>query len=341
MRETIDRIADWLDSGQSIALASVIKTWGSSPRPVGAVMAVTQDGQIAGSVSGGCVEGAVIEAAQTVIKKNQPLRLQYGVADAEAWEVGLSCGGEIEIFIRPFFYKDLQNWIKALDSGRLFCSVLIINSDGEDIGQEFFLFQDGTYNNVDLQSGSMTNLMDVAGKILLSGKSTAVILPGAEHIELFVTVLDLPLELILVGGVHLALPLVSLAEIMGFNITVIDPRRLFSSKERFPTVKLIQEWPSTAFKKFTLSSSSAVVMLTHDPKIDDPAILLAMDSDAFYIGALGSKNTHQKRVERLREAGVTEENLARIHAPVGLDLGGRLPPGDRSFSHSTNHRSQE
>ncbi len=139
------------------------------------------------------------------------------------------------------------------------------------------------------------------------------------------TVLNLPLDLILVGGVHLTQPLVRIAEIMGFNITVIDPRKLFSTRERFPGVKLIPEWPSTAFKQIQLSPSSAVVMLTHDPKIDDPAILIALESEAFYVGALGSKNTHQKRMERLREAGAAEANLVRIHAPVGLDLGGRSP----------------
>ena len=325
MREIIDQLTEWLNNGHSIALASVIKTWGSSPRPMGAVMAVSQDGQIAGSVSGGCVEAAVIQAALEVIETNIPARLQFGVADDDAWEVGLACGGEIEIFIRPFFSRDLENWDKAFESKTPFCSVMVIETDGNDIGQEYFLLQDGTFFNADRKFEHEDNLKDLAGKILSAGKSATKILPQNEQIEFFVTVLNPPLELILVGGVHLALPLVRFAEIMGFNITVIDPRGLFSTRERFPGVKLIPEWPSTAFKKIQLSPSSAIVMLTHDPKIDDPAILTALESEAFYIGALGSKNTHQKRLERLRKVGATEENLSRIHAPVGLDLGGRSP----------------
>ena len=325
MRDIFDQIGEWLENSHSIALASVINTWGSSPRPVGADMAVSQDGQIAGSVSGGCVEGAVIQAALEVIESNSPIRLHFGVTDSDAWEVGLACGGEIEVFIRPFSSHDLENWLVALETKGSFCSVMLIESDGNNIGQEYFLFEDTLDPLHYLNSEMGESLTKSAREILSTGKSATKILPHDNQVEIFVTVFTPPLELILVGGVHIAIPLVSMAEIMGFNVSVIDPRGLFSTKTRFPDVNLLPEWPSTAFKKLQLSSSSAVVMLTHDPKIDDPAIITALDSPAFYVGALGSKKTHQKRLKRLLEEGVSEEKLNRIHAPIGLDLGGRSP----------------
>ncbi len=325
MRDILDQISEWLENGHSIALASVIKTWGSSPRQAGAGMAVTQDGQIAGSVSGGCVEGAVIQAALEVIESKSPIRLHFGVTDTDAWEVGLACGGEIEIFIRPFSSLDLDNWRVALEANRSFCSVMLIKSDGNNIGQEYFLFEDKLDLFPDLNSELGENLVNSAREILLTGKSATKVLPHNTQVEIFVTVLNPPLDLILVGGVHIAIPLVSFAVIMGFNVTVIDPRGLFSTNKRFPEVNLLTEWPSAAFKKVQLSSSAAVVMLTHDPKIDDPALIIALESPAFYIGALGSKKTHQKRLKRLLGDGVPEEKLNRIHAPVGLDLGGRSP----------------
>ncbi len=325
MRDLLDQISEWLENGHSIALASVINTWGSSPRPVGAGMAVTQDGQIVGSVSGGCVEGAVIQAALEVIELKSPVRLHFGVTDTDAWEVGLACGGEIEIFIRPFSSLDLENWRVALEEKEPFCSVMVIESDGNNIGQEYFLFNEDLDHFFDLNSELEGVLAASAKSVLSTGKSTTKIHPKNEQIEIFVTILNPPLELIIVGGVHIAIPLVSIAEIIGFNVTVIDPRGLFSTNKRFTDVNLLSEWPSSAFKKIRLSSSSAVVMLTHDPKIDDPAIITALGSPAFYIGALGSKKTHQKRLKRLLGDGVPEDKLNRIHAPIGLDLGGRSP----------------
>jgi len=325
MRDLLDQISDWHENGHSVALASVVNTWGSSPRPVGAGMAVTQDGQIAGSVSGGCVEGAVIQAALEVIELKSPVRLHFGVTDADAWEVGLACGGEIGIFIRPFSSLDLEKWRVALEKGKAFCSVMLIESDENNIGQEYFLSEDMLDPVPDLNPDLITTLATSAREVLLTGRSATKILSHNDQIEIFITVMTPPLELILVGGVHIAIPLVSFAETMGFFVTVIDPRGLFSTEERFPGVNLLSEWPSTAFKKLQLSSSSAVVMLTHDPKIDDPAIITALDSPAFYIGALGSKKTHQKRLKRLMGEGVPEEKLNRIHAPIGLDLGGRSP----------------
>jgi xanthine dehydrogenase accessory factor len=267
----------------------------------------------------------VIQAALEVIELKSPVRLHFGVTDTDAWEVGLACGGEIEIFIRPFSSLDLENWRAALEKKKTFCSVVLIESDENNIGQEYFLFEDILDPFLNLNLGLRENLETCAREVLLTGKSATKILPHNDQVEIFVNLLTPPVELILIGGVHIAIPLVSFAEIMGFNVTVIDPRGLFSTNKRFPDVNLVSEWPSSAFMKIQLSSSSAVVMLTHDPKIDDPAIITALGSPAFYIGALGSKKTHQQRLKRLLGESVTEDKLNRIHAPIGLDLGSRSP----------------
>jgi len=325
MRDILEQIRDWLSRNQSAALATVIKTWGSSPRPIGSSMAVSQGGLIAGSVSGGCVEGAVIQSALEVIETNFPVRLHYGVQDDDAWEVGLACGGEIEVFVRPFLKDDLSNWDRAYKTKGPFCSATLISSFEKSTSQEYFLFEDELNNFPEIPLLIRQKLISAAGDIFQSGRSTLITIPADDPQEIFINVIQTAPELILVGGVHIAIPLVMLAKTLGFEVTVVDPRRLFSTEDRFPGIRLIPEWPGKAFQKIRLSKSSAVVMLTHDPKIDDPALMIALESPAFYVGALGSTKTHQDRLARLREAGVPGEKLSRIHAPVGLDLGGRSP----------------
>ncbi len=326
MKDILDQIQDWLSDGQSVALATVIRTWGSSPRPIGAGMAVSGGGQIAGSVSGGCVEGAVIDRALEVIRTQVPERLHFGVADADAWEVGLACGGEIEIFVRPFSGDSLVLWQKAYRSKTGFRALLLVEGSDKSVGQELIWI--GGRTEIDSVAVSETNreLFEIAGAVIHTNQSGLYPKQGEDGVEFFLQIEKPPPQLVIVGGVQIAIPLVNLAEVLGFEITVIDPRRLFSSPDRFPAVKLISKWPSQAFQEVKLGPSSAVVMLTHDPKIDDPAIITALESPAFYVGALGSQKTHQKRLQRLMDAGVDPDLLARIHAPVGLDLGGRTPP---------------
>jgi len=326
MRNILDQIKGWHKDGQSAALASVIRTWGSSPRQAGSGMAVCSDGRIAGSVSGGCVEGAVIQAAQRVIKTRQPERLYFGVADDAAWEVGLACGGEIEVFVRPVGIGEMENWEKGFNLNIPFCAVLNITEESDQAGKELIYIEEKWLTGrEELLLPWLENEPDVR-EILLSGKTAIITDPDHNTDELFVNVVLPPLHLIAVGGGHMTIPLVEQAETLGFEITVIDPRRIFGSNERFPRVSLLQEWPSSAFPKIEITPSSAVVMLTHDPKIDDPALIAALKSPSFYIGALGSKKTHEKRLERLRLEGVEEEYLEKIHAPIGLDLGGKTPP---------------
>jgi xanthine dehydrogenase accessory factor len=322
----LDQIGIWFEKGRSVALATVIKTWGSSPRPAGAMMAITDQGEITGSVSGGCVEGAVVDAALGVMKNQRPKRLHFGVADEEAWEVGLSCGGEIDVFVREYTPEDLACWRIALKKEERFCLVLVLEGDTNFLGVNWVVFENGMSQQTSTQDPIPLILNEAVHAATPRERTAIITLDDLMIQEAFLSFVDPPRKLILVGGVHIAIPLASQAETIGLDVIVIDPRRLFGTSERFPAVKqLLQEWPQEAFKRLSVTPSTAIVMLTHDPKIDDPAIKIALDSRAFYIGALGSRKTHQKRKERLLDQGVAPEDLNRIHAPVGLDLGASSP----------------
>jgi len=326
MRELLEQIEIWINNGKSVALATVIKTWGSSPRPVGAGMALTADGGMAGSVSGGCVEGAVIDTSLEVLKSGKTARLHFGVADSEAWEIGLACGGEIEVFIRVFGRSQLEIWKSAFQTEQAFCSALLVNGPEKLLGKELILGEDGNTIGSDFPIEQQQSIVKAIGDVTTRNKSSSKTIEGDILGELFLNRVQMKPTLIIVGGVHIAVPLVKLAEIVGFEVIVIDPRRLFGTEERFPGVKqVLSEWPEKAFQKIRVNQSTAIVMLTHDPKIDDPALKIALSSRAFYIGALGSKKTHKKRVDRLTADGVESEKLKLIHAPIGLNLGGRSP----------------
>jgi len=323
MRDLLDQIGIWLKKGQSVALATVIKTWGSSPRPAGAGMAITDAGEIAGSVSGGCVESAVIETAMLVLKTGQPERLHFGVGDDQAWDVGLSGGGEIDVFIRPIDQQTLENWKTALSKTNSVCVALVLAGSETYLGAELII-EKSELLFIELSKETTSKIIEISGKERPGGIH---LIESPEIREVFIHKIQPDPELILVGGVHIAIPLASLGKTVGFDVTVIDPRKLFSTADRFPDIKLLMtEWPERAFQKINITESSAIVMLTHDPKIDDPALKIALNSPAFYIGALGSRKTHQKRVERLQNDGISQSMLNKVHAPVGLDLGGKTPP---------------
>ncbi len=288
-------------------------------------MAISDQNEISGSVSGGCVESAVIEAGQEVIRSGKPRRLHFGVADENAWQVGLSCGGEIEIYIEPFGPDQLADWQEALRQQALFCRVVVLAREGELAYRAWFVFAESA-GQVNGTENIPEELRLAALEACRAGSSVLLSISSPDPLEVFLQVCQPARTLVLVGGVHIAIPLVSLAESVGYEVILIDPRRLFGTAERFPGVQhLHQEWPQDAFKKITLTSSSAVVTLTHDPKIDDPALQAALASPAYYIGALGSRKTHQKRLKRLEDQGLKPEDLKRIHGPVGLDLGGTSP----------------
>jgi xanthine dehydrogenase accessory factor len=323
MRDILSDLDKWRAENASIALATVIQTWGSSPRRAGAKMALTPGGRITGSVSGGCVEGAVYEAGVEILKSNHPRLLHFGVADETAWEVGLACGGSIDIFVKPLdleFYDALR---AALLEEHSVVVVTVVRGPDELLGCEMLVREDGNSTgslHADLDRGAM----DLARNALARGESRRVSL--GEDVEAFMEVVLPPPTLIAVGGVHITIALMSLAKTLGYRTVVIDPRSAFGNEERFPNVdRLIPLWPQEAFQQVPLTRSTAIAMVTHDPKLDDPALKIALPSPAFYVGALGSQTTQAKRRQRLLEGGLTEELLNRLHGPIGLDIGAGTP----------------
>lgn len=320
MREVLDDLTRWLAAGETdIALATVLTTWGSAPRRAGAKMAFTTGGAaISGSVSGGCVEGAVIEAGSQSLTNGQPQRLRFGVADETARGVGLACGGTIEVFVERLdraAYEAARRWDDAGMSGAL---LTVVAGPAELLGRKAIL------ENGRAVVGSLGAAVD---EILPAAvPSEPQLLAATGNIEVFVDPIHPAPALFLVGGAHIAVALVRLAAVLGYRTVIIDPRRAFGSRERFPDVdRLDHRWPDKALSDLRPGATAAVVTLSHDPKIDDPALRTALAGDAFYIGALGSRKTHAARRERLAAAGFDEAQLARIHAPVGLDLGAQTP----------------
>jgi xanthine dehydrogenase accessory factor len=323
MRDILADLDRWQKDNVTIALATVVQTWGSSPRRVGAKMALASDGRIIGSVSGGCVENAVFEAGMESMQTNRPQLLHFGVADETAWEVGLACGGSIDVFVKPLnkiFFQALRSIIENEEQA---VAVTIVRGPDEIFGRELLLHEDHRITGT-LGSEWDEIATPLAHQTLSTGISRRVALN--EAVEILLEAIQPPPTLVIVGGVHIAVSLTSLAKTLGYRTIVIDPRKAWGNKERFPNVdQLIQAWPDDAFKQIRVTRSTAIAMLTHDPKLDDPALKFALNSPAFYVGALGSNSTQRKRWERLLNDGMTESQLSRLHAPIGLDIGAQTP----------------
>lgn len=324
MRDILPDLDRWgAGENKSIALATVIQTWGSSPRRAGAKMAITPDGMITGSVSGGCVEGAVFEAGVDVLKTNRPQLLHFGVADETAWDVGLACGGSIDIFVQPLEPETFKRLRSVIVAERPAVHIYIVRGPDHLLGKELLLRDDGRVIGT-IQDALNSQVPGIAEEALASGQSRRATLNA--DVEIFADVILPPPTLIAVGGVHISIALMSLAKTLGYRTVVIDPRSAFGNETRFPNVdQLIPLWADEAFQQIPITRSTAIAMLTHDPKLDDPALKVALSSPAFYVGALGSKTTQVKRRQRLLEDGITEEQLDRLHGPIGLELGASTP----------------
>ena len=323
MRDILADLIRWKEEGKSIALATVIETWGSAPRKAGSKMGLTLDAKITGSVSGGCVENAVVEAGMQVLKTNQPRLLQFGVSDETAGGVGLAGGGSIDIFVKPLKEAIFESMNLILADDRQAVWATVIQGDESIIGREMILDDDGKI------TGSIGNEWDekvfpLMQNALKQGTSHRVVLDNAA--EIFLEAIRPPLTLVIVGGAHISVALASMAKTLGYRTVVMDPRKVWGNQERFPNVdELIQSWIPEAFDQVEITSSTAIATLTHDPKLDDPALKIALDSPAFYVGALGSKQTNAKRHERLLKDGMHESQLSRLHAPIGLKIGAQSP----------------
>jgi len=327
MHDILSDVTQWIDQNEPVVLATVVQTWGSSPRGVGAKMAFTSSGKIAGSVSGGCVEGAVYENGLQTLKTQQSQLLHFGVADETAFEVGLACGGKIEVFVRrldPGIFRILQAEINGQQAVVI---VSVLEGPPDLTGKEIMVTEAGKVAGT-LGGGLDGEAARFAILALQEEQSQTFSLPTAtgDLLHLFGDVILPPPTLVMVGGVHITIALSAIAKALGYRTIVIDPRRLFGSQERFPHVdQLIQEWPQEALPKIKLTRSTCVAMLTHDPKIDDPALKIVLDSPVFYIGALGSRKTQESRRQRLLADGLSPAQLDRIHGPVGIDLGAKTP----------------
>jgi len=289
----------WHSEGKGAALATVVQTWGSAPRRVGSQLAISGAGEIAGSVSGGCVEGAVVAEALDAIEESKPVMLEYGVSDDDAFAVGLACGGTIRVLVEP---------VGAVMPVPVLEELVAARAAREPVA---YVTGMQTKQRLDRQGHEARFRMDRSG--------------FEEDGETFVGIHNPPLRLIIVGAVHIAQALVPMARIAGYDPLLIDPRDSFASEDRFSGETILNDWPDEGVQAYGLDTRTALVLLTHDPKLDDPALEQALASEVFYIGALGSTRTHARRVERLTAKGFTADQIARIHGPVGLDIGAAGP----------------
>lgn len=296
---------EWIGEGMRVALATVIRTWGSAPRPVGSQLVIASDESFQGSVSGGCVEGAVIVEACDAIDDGRCRLLSFGVSDDTAFEVGLACGGQIEVMVEPVGAGQGPSVddLRALVAARAARQPVIWETDTASWQRRLMPRDPG---NADLEERFRTD--------------TSRLEEGV-----FRGVHNPPLRLVIVGAVHIAQPLVAMARLAGYDVVLCDPRDSFASARRFPNERFLDGWPDEALSAFGLDARTAVVTLSHDPKIDTPALETALASEAFYIGALGSTRTHAKRVAALEAAGLPASLIARIDGPVGADIGAVSP----------------
>ena len=296
MDDMTELALNWHRAGRGAVLATVVETWGSAPRRAGSQMVVAGDQQMMGSVSGGCVEGAVVLEAGEVLRDGRPRVLTYGVSDEDAFAVGLACGGTIRVLVEPV--AGMVDTLEALVAARAGARAVAL----------------------------VTGLEGFAHRLVGPGEDAAVDArlrsdrSGVEEGQ-FIAVHNPPLRLIVVGAVHIAQSLLEMARACGYAPVLIDPRGAFGSAARFPGEVIVEDWPDEAMVRLAPDARTAVVTLTHDPKLDDPALAAALRSGAFYVGCLGSKRTHAKRVERLVALGFSAGEIGRLHAPVGLDIG--------------------
>lgn len=300
---------NWIEAGRQVALATVVATWGSAPRPPGSHLLIDADGNFLGSVSGGCVEAEVITEAYDVIASGHARLLAFGVGDELAWSAGLSCGGTIKVYLERLDWTECLARLNEERRQRRPCVLARNLGTGE---QRLILAGDFA---TDLWAQELSSR-------LATGQSFLIEREGAGYfLELHLP----PPKLVATGAVHISQALVPLAKLAGFDLVIIDPRTGFASPERFPETTLITEWPEAFFKSFPLDARTGVILLTHEPRIDDEALQAALRATCFYIGALGSRKTHAKRLDRMTALGFPGPALAQIRAPIGLDIGASTP----------------
>lgn len=319
MNDILETIESWSRSGERVAIATVVETKKSAPQPVGTKMAINDAGAVAGAVSGGCVEGAVVEVAERVIDGAEPQLLHYGIADEEAWDVGLPCGGEIAVWVEAFDTAGLQSRFTELARGGSRVAVVTVVEGDAPLGAKLLLTADGP-------DGTLGDPELDAEALALGREALWSELGGLHQVRgatVFVDVAAPSPRLVIVGAVDFAAQLAAVAALAGWRAFVVDPRARFATAERFPAAeRVLVAWPQEAFAQLEpFDPATAIAVLTHDPKLDDAALTFALGSDAGYIGAMGSRRAQARRRERLLAAGVKPPQLERVAAPIGLDIG--------------------
>jgi xanthine dehydrogenase accessory factor len=338
MRDLLGTIDAWQAEGQGIGRAVVVRTFGSAPRPEGATLLLSDDGRIAGSVSGGCVEGATATEIEEARDAGQTRVVRYGITDEQAWGVGLTCGGTIDVLVEPWVSPSVLDAARAVqrdrDGGRAVITPLPGDAPGDEVGphprgpgaapvEPLVVYEDGTLEGSLESAAADAALVEASRAALSTGRSRSLTI---EERQLFIEVYPVRPRLVIVGAVPVAMSLVRLARELGYQTVVIDGRPSFATEERFPDVdQLIVGWPDEVAADIGLGPADAVAVLSHDPKFDEPAIVEALRRGCRYVGAIGSRKTQARRRERLLEAGVGAEELSLLHGPIGLDLGGREP----------------
>lgn len=307
MLDILPRIRHLIEEKREFAMATVVKTWRSSPRQPGSCLVVTKEGDMIGSVSGGCVENAVVTKALKVLETGQSELVKFGIANEDAWEVGLSCGGEVWVYISRFYGTELWQELDQRIASNQGAAVLTNLANGHN-------------ELLHIESQVPNELFDLALEQYAQRANALISVEGADY---FVHSFPPKNKMLLIGSAHITAELIDLAHTYDFETTVIDPRDTFARKTDYKTVPghLHVNWPQEVLGDYTLDNETYAVILSHDPKIDDEALKILIPSKVRYIGALGSKKTHAKRVERLKGYGFTEAQIDRIHAPIGLYIG--------------------
>ncbi|MBF0276143.1 MAG: XdhC family protein [SAR324 cluster bacterium] len=327
MKDIWEDVIKWSEEKQSFVIARVINTWRSAPRKAGAAMLIDPDMKVVGSVSGGCIEGAVIEEALEIMETGETKYLNYGIDDDTAWSVGLACGGKIQLFLEKHWAvsKDAESrniWHHLQQALQEKKSVVMLTSIDGSNAAPMLVYEDGK------TEGAWQNFDETLKSLSLNAlKSQKNHTKRWEEEKVFFHTFPAPDQLIIIGAGHISIALVQLAHQMNFETFVIDPRKIFATEERFPVVptKIISEWPQDALNNWNFHENTYAVFLTHDPKIDDPGMHIVLKAAVRYIGALGSRKTHAKRVLRLQESGFSDLEISRIKAPIGLDIGAESP----------------
>ena len=332
MREIMNEVLPSFNLGKPFVLATVTRTWSSAPRPVGAAMALLDSGEVIGSVSGGCVEGAIHEVSLEVMKTRQSQSVTYGVSDDNAFAVGLTCGGTIELFIQYIdsaTFPEFADIASHIEQEQAVGVATLIYSEG-GIGARIILTKsdaNGTLGNSQLDHAAIEG----ARALLKHGTTKTLKLgPNGENrmddVSVFVESFAPAPRMIIFGAIDFAAAVARIGKFMGYYVIVCDARALFATKRRFPDAdEVIIDWPHRYLPKVEIDETTVICVLTHDPKFDVPVLEIALRTSAGYVGAMGSRRTHEDRLVRLREIGMTEAEISKLKSPIGLDLGGRTP----------------